>query len=150
MIEGNAAPLKNLQQVETRLRTLRGRKAGLQQQLGTLGISSSRVSSGNITSSLAVVAPISGTVSTVQAQIGSNIDPSTPLAEIVNNSRLHVDLFVYEKDYQRLALLFLAVACHSISSDSSCFPALSLCKKLYLTDSLSFNCRNSRYNPFMT
>jgi cobalt-zinc-cadmium efflux system membrane fusion protein len=102
LIEGNAAPLKNLQQVETRLRTLRAQGAGLQKQLGTLGISSARVSSGNITSSLAVVAPISGTVSTVQAQIGSKVDPSTPLAEIVNNSQLHLDLFVYEKDLPKL------------------------------------------------
>ena len=102
LIEGNAAPLKNLQLVLTRLRTLRAQRAGLQQQLATLGISSSRVNSGNITSSLAVVAPISGTVSTVQAQIGSNVDPSTPLAEIVNNSQLHLDLFVYEKDLPKL------------------------------------------------
>jgi RND family efflux transporter MFP subunit len=102
LVEGNAAPLKNVQQVETRLRTLRAQRAATQKQLSALGLSPSRVSTGNMTASLSVTAPISGTVSTVSAQIGSNVDPSTPIAEIVNNSQLHLDLFVYEKDLPRL------------------------------------------------
>jgi membrane fusion protein, heavy metal efflux system len=102
LIEGNAAPLKNLQQVQTRLRTLRAQRTAVQKQLSTLGISPSKVSNSSITSSLAVTAPISGTVSTVDAQIGSNVDPTTPIAQIVNNSQLHLDLFVYEKDLPKL------------------------------------------------
>ncbi|MEO8112670.1 MAG: HlyD family efflux transporter periplasmic adaptor subunit, partial [Ginsengibacter sp.] len=42
------------------------------------------------------------TISNVSAQIGSNVDPSTPIAEIVNNSQLHLDLFVFEKDLPKL------------------------------------------------
>lgn len=102
LIEGNAAPLKNLQRVQTQLRTLRAQRTAVQKQLSTLGISPAAVSSSNITSSLPITAPISGSVSTVQAQIGSNVDPSTPIAEIVNNSLLHLDLFIYEKDLPRL------------------------------------------------
>ncbi|RYY81917.1 MAG: efflux RND transporter periplasmic adaptor subunit [Chitinophagaceae bacterium] len=98
LVEGQAAPLKNLQLVQTRLKTLRAERAGVQKQLSTLGLAGS----GAMTSTLRVTAPISGTVSTVQAQIGSNVDPSSPLAEIVNNSQLHLDLFVYEKDLPRL------------------------------------------------
>lgn len=102
LVEGNAAPLKNVQQAETRLRTLRAQRSATQQQLSALGVSPSRVSSSTITSTLSVTAPISGTVSTVSAQIGSNVDPSTPIAEIVNNSQLHLDLFVFEKDLPKL------------------------------------------------
>lgn len=102
LVEGNAAPLKNVQQVETRLRTLRAQRSATQKQLSTLGLSPAKVTSNTITSSLAVTAPISGTISTVSAQIGSNVDPSTPIAEIVNNSQLHLDLFVYEKDLPKL------------------------------------------------
>ncbi|RYE02326.1 MAG: efflux RND transporter periplasmic adaptor subunit [Sphingobacteriales bacterium] len=98
LVEGQAAPLKNLQLVQTRLKTLRAERAGVQKQLSTLGVSGG----GALTSTLRITAPISGTVSTVQAQIGSNVDPSSPLAEIVNNSQLHLDLFVYEKDLPRL------------------------------------------------
>jgi multidrug resistance efflux pump len=102
LIAGNAAPLKNLQQVQTRLRTLRAQRNSARQRLSTLGVSVANVYKGRLTSSLAIVAPISGTVSTVSAQIGSNVDAATPLAEIVNNSQLHLDLFVFEKDLPKL------------------------------------------------
>jgi len=102
LVEGNAAPLKNVQRIKTELATLRVTRNSLQKQLSTMGISPSSVSRGNIITTLTVTAPISGTISSVTAQIGSNVDPSTPIAEIVNNSQLHLDLFVFEKDLPRL------------------------------------------------
>jgi RND family efflux transporter MFP subunit len=102
LVEGNAAPLKNLQRVQTELATFRTTKNSLQKQLTAMGISVASVSKGNIITTLTVRAPISGTVSTVTAQIGSPVDVSTPIAEIVNNSQLHLDLFVYEKDLPSL------------------------------------------------
>ena len=102
LVEGNAAPLKNLQRARTELATLRATRNALQQQLRTMGISPATVSSGQIITTLAVTAPISGTISEVTAQIGSNVDPSTPIAQIVNNDELHIDLFVYEKDLSKV------------------------------------------------
>ncbi len=103
LVSGNAAPLKNVQRVEAELATLRSTKNSLQKQLAALGISATQVNRGNIVTTIAVRAPISGTISEVSAQIGSNVDASTPIAQIVNNSRLHLDLFVYEKDLPRLS-----------------------------------------------
>lgn len=102
LVQGNAAPLKNVQRVQTELATLRATRNALSKQLTTMGISTASVSRGNIITTMAIVAPISGTVSTVSAQIGSNVGPATPIAEIVNNSQLHLDLFVYEKDLPKL------------------------------------------------
>ena len=98
LVTGNAAPLKNLQKAQAELSSLKAQQAALQQQLSTLGISPSSVNNGTISSSLAITAPISGTISDIHAQIGSRVDAATPLAAIVNNSQLHLDLFVYEKD----------------------------------------------------
>ncbi|RYF86127.1 MAG: HlyD family efflux transporter periplasmic adaptor subunit [Chitinophagaceae bacterium] len=98
----NAAPLKNVQRVQTELATLRATRNALQKQLGAMGISVARVNKGSIVTTLTITAPISGTVSSVTSQIGSNVDASTPIAEIVNNSQLHLDLFVYEKDLPSL------------------------------------------------
>jgi RND family efflux transporter MFP subunit len=98
LVAGNAAPLKNLQRAQSELSSLRAQRTALQRQLGALGISAASVSTGNISTSLSIRAPISGTISDIDAEIGSNVDPSTPLARIVNNSLLHLDLFVYEKD----------------------------------------------------
>lgn len=102
LVEGNAAPLKNVQRVETELATLRATRNALQKQLSAMGISPASVSRGNIVTNITITAPISGTVSNVTAQIGSPVDQSTPIAEIVNNSQLHLDLFVYEKDLPKL------------------------------------------------
>ena len=102
LVEGNAAPLKNVQRVQTELATLRVTRNSLQKQLSAMGISIASVSRGNIITTITITAPISGTVSNVSAQIGSNVDPSTPIAEIVNNSQLHLDLFVFEKDLPKL------------------------------------------------
>lgn len=102
LVEGNAAPLKNVQRVQTELATLQATRNALSKQLSAMGISAAIVSRGNIITTITITAPISGTVSTVSAQIGSPVDQSTPIAEIVNNSQLHLDLFVYEKDLPKL------------------------------------------------
>ena len=94
LVEGNAAPLKRLQQAEAELKSLKARKEGYSEQLRALGY---KVTD-KISSVLTITAPISGTVSTVNAEIGTKVDASSPIAEIVNNSELHLDLFVYEKD----------------------------------------------------
>ncbi|SDC07108.1 efflux RND transporter periplasmic adaptor subunit [Niabella drilacis] len=96
LVEGNAAPLKRLQQAQTELATLRSQRNGWQKQLSAVGATRS------FSSAIVVRAPIGGTVSKVSAQLGSNVDVSTPIAEIVNNSQLHLDLYVYEKDLPRL------------------------------------------------
>lgn len=96
LVEGNAAPLKKLQQAQTELATLKSQRNGLQKQLSGVGASQ------NFSSAIVIKAPISGTVSKVTAQLGSNVDVSTPVAEIVNNSQLHLDLYVYEKDLPKL------------------------------------------------
>lgn len=99
MVDGNAAPLKNLQRVESELNGLRAQRNAIERQLTALGISASD----NISSTLNITSPISGTVSEITAQIGSNVDASTPIASIINNSELHLDLFVYEKDLPKVA-----------------------------------------------
>lgn len=104
LVAGNAGARKNLQQAETELRTLSTEKTALQKQLSTLGISPARVASGNITSALAVPAPISGTVSRVNAQIGTFTDANTIIAEMVNNQQLQVKLLMYEKDLTQVRL----------------------------------------------
>lgn len=99
---GNAGALKNLQSAETELRTLQTLKSTLQQQIQLMGINPANLSNGKLTSVLFITSPINGIVSDVAVKIGSYVDVSTPVAEIVDNSQLHLDLFVYEKDLSKL------------------------------------------------
>lgn len=100
--EGNAGALKNLQSAETELRSLRTLKSTLAQQIQLMGINPARLSNGNLISVLAVTSPISGVVSDVKMKMGSYVDVTTAVAEIVDNSQLHLDLSVYEKDLPNL------------------------------------------------
>lgn len=99
---GNAGALKNLQAAETELRTLRTAKSTYEQQIRLMGINPATLSNGRLISVLSITSPISGVVSSVKVEMGSFIDLSTPIAEIVDNSQLHLDLFVYEKDLPKL------------------------------------------------
>lgn len=96
--EGNAGAGKNLQTATAELNSLRTRKASLQQQIQLMGINPNTISNSNLRSALVVSSPLSGTVSNVFARIGSYVDVSSPVIEIVDNSSLHLDLQVFEKD----------------------------------------------------
>ncbi len=96
--EGNAGAMKNLQNAMTELSTLKTRKASLNQQIQMMGINPASLSNSSLKSSLVITSPISGTVSDVFAKIGSYVDVSSPIAEIIENTALHLDLQVFEKD----------------------------------------------------
>ncbi|GAE64133.1 RND family efflux transporter, MFP subunit [Chryseobacterium indologenes] len=98
LFEGNAGAKKNLQSATAELNSLRTRRASLQQQIQLMGINPGSVSNGNLKSALVVTSPLNGTVSNVFAKIGSYADVSSPVIEIVDNSSLHLDLQVFEKD----------------------------------------------------
>lgn len=99
---GNAGALKNLQYAENQLKMLQTQKSSLVKQLQLMGISPSSVSAKNLSAVMAVKSPITGVVGTISVDIGSYIDISSPVAEIVNNSDLHLDLNVFEKDLQNV------------------------------------------------
>ncbi len=95
---GNAGALKNLQNATAELNTLRTRKASLQKQIQLMGINPNSVSNSSLKSALVVKSPLNGIVSNVFAKIGSYADASSPVAEIVDNGSLHLDLQIFEKD----------------------------------------------------
>ena len=99
---GNAGALKHLQAAETELRTLRTARSTYAQQIQLMGINPATLSNGKLISVLAITSPIGGIVSDVNVKMGSYVDLTTIVAEIVDNSQLHLDLFVYEKDLAKL------------------------------------------------
>lgn len=96
--EGNAGALKNLQSATAEMNALRGRKASLQKQIQLMGINPGGITYSNLKSALTVTSPVSGTVSSEFAKIGSYVDVSSPVVEIVDNGLIHLDLQVFEKD----------------------------------------------------
>ncbi len=100
--QGNAGAFKNLQSADAELKTLKERIASLQKQLELIGINTTSLTNENIQAVVNITSPINGSISNVMVNIGSYVDANNPIAEIVDNSQLHLDLYVYEKDLQKL------------------------------------------------
>lgn len=97
LVKGNAAPAKNLQRAAAERTALQTTRQSLRQQLELMG-----VTPGKLTTTIPVKSPINGSVSHISAQIGALVNPSTPIAEIVNNADLHLDAYVYEQDLDKV------------------------------------------------
>ncbi|PTX20232.1 cobalt-zinc-cadmium efflux system membrane fusion protein [Pontibacter mucosus] len=94
--------LKRYQQAGAEVKVLQAKLNSLREQLQTLGISLKSVENGRITRTLNLTAPISGYVQTVRANLGSYAEPNQPILQIIDDSHLHLDLNVFEKDFAKL------------------------------------------------
>ncbi len=94
----NIGALKNLQNAKSQLNSLLAQKASLGRQIRMMGIDLNSVAKGNLKSSLLVRSPLNGTISKLLAEIGSYVDASSPIGEVVDNNALHLDLQIFEKD----------------------------------------------------
>lgn len=84
----------DLQKTEFKIKSLNDQIKILNQAIDM--ISPSKGSTVNIT------APISGYVTHVDAKIGTIVHPEKPIFKIVDNSKMHVDLLIYEKDLSKI------------------------------------------------
>jgi len=99
---GNATALKTLQITEAEVKSLKARKASLQKQLELVGINPAALTSENIQTVINITSPISGAVSTLSVNIGTYVDANNAIAEVIDNSQIHLDLFIYERDLGKL------------------------------------------------
>jgi membrane fusion protein, heavy metal efflux system len=124
LYEGNAGARKNLEMAQSNLQALQKklevlneqlqlfskssnssnttRIQSLRKQFQMMGINPDVISASNLQNNFYVTSPISGTISKVFAKIGSYIDVSSPVAEIVDNAQLHLELHVFEKDLPKM------------------------------------------------
>lgn len=102
LFDNDAGAKKNLQSSSAELKSLQTQRASLSRQLQMMGINPSSVNNGNLRSGLTITSPINGTISAINAQIGSYVDVSAPVAEIIDNASIHLDLQVFEKDLPKM------------------------------------------------
>ena len=98
----NAGTGKAQQLAEANYNAERSKITALGRQLQQYGISPEKVASGNITMQVPVKAPINGTIGKISAQTGSYAQPGVAIMDIVDNSKIHADLVVFEKDLSKI------------------------------------------------
>ena len=96
--ENNAGTGKIYQQAESNLMAENARLVGLETQMKQLGISPATIANGNIVTELPIRAPIGGVVGHININVGAYVDVTKSLMDIIDNSNIHCDLLVFEKD----------------------------------------------------
>lgn len=97
-----AGTLKILQQTESDYNTAKVSLNALEKQLQEINVNVKSLENGNIVSQVPVIAPINGTVAHISVNLGSYAEPTKTLMDIVDNSQIHCDLMVYEKDLSKV------------------------------------------------
>lgn len=100
--DAGAGTGKSYQSAQATYHAERSRIIAYESQLRQLGISPGKISNGNIVSSFPLVSPISGTVGQITANLGAYVQPGTSIMEVVDNSKIHCDLIVFEKDLMKV------------------------------------------------
>lgn len=95
---------KILQQAGSEVKTQKARLEGLTERLKTAGINLKTLNNGTIVNSASINSPISGSVTTVNVNIGKYVNPTDVMFEIVDTDHLHVELSVFEQDIPKIRL----------------------------------------------
>lgn len=92
---------KVFQKIATDLNATNAKINSVKEQLRIMDETMSMISGGN-SSLINITAPISGYITDLNIKIGSITQPGIPMFSIVDNSKMHVDLLVYEKDLNKI------------------------------------------------
>ncbi|EHQ26093.1 efflux RND transporter periplasmic adaptor subunit [Mucilaginibacter paludis] len=96
--EAGAGTGKSFQSAEATYHAELSRITAYESQLTQLGIAPHKIVNGNIVSQFPVLSPIGGTIGHITANTGAFVQPGTSIMEVVDNSKIHCDLTVFEKD----------------------------------------------------
>ncbi|MFK7933733.1 MAG: efflux RND transporter periplasmic adaptor subunit [Saprospiraceae bacterium] len=98
----NIASQKNFLRAESDYKVTVAQAAGLQKKLALLNINTDKLTATDMTTTIPVVAPISGYITEIQAITGQFLDPTDVALTLTATQHLHVELQVFEKDILRI------------------------------------------------
>lgn len=93
-----ATAAKQLDKARADLFSAQALAASLKAQVQRLGISPANLQASNLQTSLQLLAPYDGFITTVEAQLGQFIAADKPLIGLLNKEHLHVELDLFERD----------------------------------------------------
>ena len=99
-----ATSQKQMQKAQNDAQTQSAAVSGMASKMRAYGINPNSVSSGNIRKQIAVVSPISGYISKVNVTLGQFVSPAEVLFEVVNSSKTHLALKVFERDLGKISV----------------------------------------------
>lgn len=102
--QSKASSDKVFQQAQMNYNSHKIALSALAEKLKLININPQMLSEKNLSKSVNLYSPIDGYVSKVNVNIGKNVNPSDVLFELVNTSDIHLNIKVFEKDLEKLAI----------------------------------------------
>ncbi|TAG56019.1 MAG: efflux RND transporter periplasmic adaptor subunit [Cytophagales bacterium] len=99
--KNNIGSTSDFQLAESKFLAAISMKKSLEQKVKLLGLNVENLTNpttAKIVSEKIVFAPLEGFINKLTAKIGMSVDPITTLAEIIDLTELHADIYCYEKD----------------------------------------------------
>jgi cobalt-zinc-cadmium efflux system membrane fusion protein len=98
----NVSAQKTLQQSTAEHASLRASVNANAELLRLVNIDPEKLTADAIRATGSIVSPIDGTVAHIAVNVGSKVSGDATMFRVVNNSKLHVDLFLYEQDIAKV------------------------------------------------
>ncbi|MBU3679725.1 MAG: efflux RND transporter periplasmic adaptor subunit [Candidatus Kapabacteria bacterium] len=95
---------KSLERAQSEVQMLRIQRKGLAEKLALLNIKAAALTEANLSRVVTLSAPIDGYVTSINANIGTYIQPNTPVLEVVDTDHMHIELAVFERDVYGLRI----------------------------------------------
>jgi len=95
---------KMVQQSLSEVKIQKARLNGLTEKIRTAGINLTALNKGTIVNHASIYAPISGSVTTVNINLGKYVTPTDVMFEIVDTDHLHAELSVFENDIRKIKI----------------------------------------------
>ncbi len=102
LVEEQISSQKSFLKAESNYKSALAVYNGLKKKLQMLNISIKAVEAGNITSEIALYAPIHGSVTKMNISKGTYVSPADEIMEIINTDHIHLELAVFEKDILKI------------------------------------------------
>lgn len=93
---------RDLQEATANYNANKAQVEGLKSRLRILGLNPNSILTGKIFQSVPVVSPISGAVQKVNINTGQYVSPQEQMFTIVDRSKIHADLMVFENDMAKV------------------------------------------------
>lgn len=102
LADANVSARKTLQQATAEHASLQATVNSNAQLLRMINIDPDALSGESVRATAAIVSPIDGTVAHIAVNVGSRVTGDAALMRVVNNGKLHVDVFLYEQDIAKV------------------------------------------------
>lgn len=104
LVSADAGIHRNLEKLETQLAMQEAKLMGKAKYLNYVGIDPNNLNVDNMSSSMELRSPGSGYITEINFHRGMYVEPQVVLLKLIDNSHLHLELDVFEKDFVNIQL----------------------------------------------